>query len=67
MRFGAAQDTIITHSYTPIERGSIAERVKRRVAQMRSAEDIAATVEAQLFERRPTRPRAVPSASASIR
>ena len=48
--FGAAQDTIITHSYTPIERGSIAERVKRRVAQMRSAEDIAATVEAQLFE-----------------
>ena len=47
---GAAQDTIITHSYTPIERGSIAERVKRRVAQMRSAEDIAATVEAQLFE-----------------
>ena len=47
---GAAQDTIVTHSYTPIERGSIAERVKRRVAQMRSAEDIAATVEAQLFE-----------------
>ena len=47
---GAAQDTIITHSYTPIERGSIAERVKRRVAQMRSAEDIAATVEGQLFE-----------------
>ncbi|RID89911.1 type IV secretion system protein B4 [Gemmobacter lutimaris] len=47
---GATQDTIITHSYTPIERGSIAERVKRRVAQMRSAEDIAATVEAQLFE-----------------
>lgn len=47
---GAAQDTIITHSYTPIERGSIAERVKRRVAQMRSAEDIAATVEVQLFE-----------------
>ena len=47
---GASQDTIITHSYTPIERGSIAERVKRRVAQMRSAEDIAATVEAQLFE-----------------
>jgi type IV secretion system protein VirB4 len=47
---GAAQDTIISHSYTPIERGSIAERVKRRVAQMRSAEDIAATVEAQLFE-----------------
>lgn len=47
---GAAQDTIITHSYTPIERGSIAERVKRRVAQMRSAEDIATTVEAQLFE-----------------
>ena len=47
---GAAQDTIIAHSYTPIERGSIAERVKRRVAQMRSAEDIAATVEAQLFE-----------------
>jgi type IV secretion system protein VirB4 len=46
---GAAQDTIIAHSYTPIERGSIAERVKRRVAQMRSAEDIAATVEAQLF------------------
>jgi len=47
---GAAQDTIIAHSYTPIERGSIAERVRRRVAQMRSAEDIAATVEAQLFE-----------------
>ncbi len=47
---GATQDNIITHSYTPIERGSIAERVKRRVAQMRSAEDIAATVEAQLFE-----------------
>jgi type IV secretion system protein VirB4 len=45
-----ARDTIITHSYTPLERGSIAERVKRRVAQMRSAEDIAATVEAQLFE-----------------
>lgn len=47
---GAAQDTIITHSYTPIERGSIAERVKRRVAQMRASEDIAATIEAQLFE-----------------
>ena len=47
---GATQDNIITHSYTPIERGSIAERVKRRVAQMRSAEDIAASVEAQLFE-----------------
>ena len=43
-------DTILTHSYTPIERGSIAERVKRRVAQMRSTEDIAATVEAELFE-----------------
>ncbi|MBC7142363.1 MAG: DUF87 domain-containing protein, partial [Rhodobacteraceae bacterium] len=47
---GAARDTIITHSYTPIERGSITERVKRRVAQMRAAEDIAATIEAQLFE-----------------
>jgi type IV secretion system protein VirB4 len=47
---GASRDTIITHSYTPIERGSITERVKRRVAQMRAAEDIAATVEAQLFE-----------------
>ena len=47
---GAAPDTIITHSYTAVDRGSIAERVKRRVAQMRSAEDIAATVEAQLFE-----------------
>ncbi|SEO37352.1 AAA-like domain-containing protein, partial [Gemmobacter aquatilis] len=46
---GAARDTIITHSYTPIERGSITEFVKRRVAQMRAAEDIAATVEAQLF------------------
>lgn len=47
---GASRDTIVTHSYTPIERTSIAERVKRRVAQMRAAEDIAATVEAQLFE-----------------
>lgn len=47
---GAAQDTIITHSYTPIERSSITERVKRRVAQMRASEDIAATIEAQLFE-----------------
>ncbi|WP_197087324.1 VirB4 family type IV secretion/conjugal transfer ATPase [Pseudorhodobacter wandonensis] len=47
---GASRDTIITHSFTPIERGSITERVKRRVAQMRAAEDIAATVEAQLFE-----------------
>jgi type IV secretion system protein VirB4 len=47
---GAACDTIITHSYTPIERASIAERVKRRVAQMRASEDIAATIEAQLFE-----------------
>ena len=47
---GASRDTVITHSYTPIERGSITERVKRRVAQMRAAEDIAATVEAQLFE-----------------
>jgi hypothetical protein len=37
-------------SYTPIERGSITERVKRRVAQMRASEDIAATIEAQLFE-----------------
>lgn len=37
-------------AYTPIERGSITERVKRRVAQMRAAEDIAATVEAELFE-----------------
>lgn len=47
---GASLNTIISHSYTPIERGMIAERVKRRVAQMRAAEDIAATVEAQLFE-----------------
>jgi type IV secretory pathway VirB4 component len=47
---GASRDTIITHSYTPIERGSITERVKRRVAQMRASEDIAATIEAQLFE-----------------
>jgi type IV secretion system protein VirB4 len=47
---GSAQGTIITHSYTPIERGSITERVKRRVSQMRAAEDIAATIEAQLFE-----------------
>ena len=47
---GASQDTIITHSYTPIERGSITERVKRRVAQMRASEDMAATIEAQLFE-----------------
>lgn len=47
---GASHDAIITHSYTPIERDSIAERVKRRVAQMRASEDIAATVEAQLFE-----------------
>ena len=47
---GASRDTIITHSYTPIERGSITERVKRRVAQMRAAEDMAATIEAQLFE-----------------
>ena len=47
---GASRNTIITHSYTPIERGSITERVKRRVAQMRASEDIAATIEAQLFE-----------------
>ena len=47
---GSSHDTIITHSYTPIERGSITERVKRRVSQMRAAEDIAATIEAQLFE-----------------
>ncbi len=47
---GASQDTIITHSYTPIERGSITERVKRRVAQMRASEDMAATIEAQLFD-----------------
>jgi type IV secretion system protein VirB4 len=47
---GASRDTIITHSYTPIERGSITERAKRRVAQMRAAEDMAATVEAQLFD-----------------
>jgi len=47
---GSSQDTIITHSYTPIERGSITDRVKRRVSQMRAAEDIAATIEAQLFE-----------------
>jgi type IV secretion system protein VirB4 len=50
MRSGLPRGTIITHSYTPIERGSITERVKRRVSQMRAAEDIAATVEAQLFE-----------------
>lgn len=47
---GASRDVIITHSYSPIERTGIAERVKRRVAQMRAAEDIAATIEAQLFE-----------------
>lgn len=47
---GGARDTIVTHSYTPIDRAGIAERVKRRVAQMRAAEDLAATVEAQLFE-----------------
>ena len=47
---GTSLNTVVSHSYTPIERGTIAERVKRRVAQMRSAEDIAATVEAQLFE-----------------
>ncbi len=47
---GSSRNTIITHSYTPIERNSIAERVKRRVAQMRAADDIAATIEAQLFE-----------------
>ena len=46
----SSPDTIVTHSYTPIPRDSIAERVKRRVAQMRAAEDIAASVEAQLFE-----------------
>jgi len=47
---GAARDVIVTHSYTPADRTGIAERVKRRVAQMRAAEDLAATVEAQLFE-----------------
>lgn len=42
-------DTIVTHSFTPIERNDITDRVKRRVSQMQAAGDLAARVQAQLF------------------
>lgn len=46
----AQPDTILCHSYTPIARESIAGRVRRRVAQMEAAGDLAETVRRQLFE-----------------
>ena len=43
-------NTIITHSFTPLDRNTITERVKLRVAQMQAAGDLAARVQAELFE-----------------
>lgn len=46
----SSADTVICHSYTPIAMAKISERAKLRIQQMRGAGDLAATVEAQLFE-----------------
>jgi type IV secretion system protein VirB4 len=46
----ASQHTIITHSYTPIDRQVISERARRKTSQMRAADDMAVSIERQLHE-----------------
>ncbi|WP_299912910.1 zonular occludens toxin domain-containing protein [uncultured Paracoccus sp.] len=41
-------DTLITHSYTPIARQKISDLAKRRIDQMRAADDAASSIEGQL-------------------
>lgn len=41
-------DTLLTHSYTPIARQKIADLAKRRIQQMRAADDAAGSIEDQL-------------------
>ena len=46
----AAQNTVITHSFTPIDRQVISERARRKTAQMKASEDMAVSIERQLYE-----------------
>lgn len=46
----AMRDVILTHSYTPIDRATISERARRKTAQMKAADDMAVSIERQLFE-----------------
>lgn len=43
-------DAVITHSFTPIANNKIAARVRRRVNQMRGADDLATTIEKDLLD-----------------
>ena len=46
----ASIGTIISHSYTPIDRGTISERARRKTSQMKAADDMAVSIERQLYE-----------------
>ena len=46
----AAQNTVITHCFTPIDRQTISERARRKTAQMKASEDMAVSIERQLYE-----------------
>jgi type IV secretion system protein VirB4 len=46
----AMRDVILTHSFTPIDRATISERARRKTAQMKAADDMAVSIERQLFE-----------------
>ncbi|NEY92022.1 VirB4 family type IV secretion/conjugal transfer ATPase [Tabrizicola oligotrophica] len=46
----ASIGTIIAHSYTPIDRNTISERARRKTAQMKAADDMAVSIERQLYE-----------------
>jgi type IV secretion system protein VirB4 len=43
-----AVNTIVTHSFTPVDRTAITERALNRLAQMHAAAELAGTIEAQL-------------------
>ncbi len=46
----ALRDVVISHSFTPIDRATISERARRKTAQMKAADDMAVSIERQLFE-----------------
>lgn len=46
----AMRDVVIAHSFTPIDRATISERARRKTAQMKAADDMAVSIERQLFE-----------------
>lgn len=48
--FDEERDLVVSHSFTPIDRASIIGRVRRRIQQMRSTDDLARTIEAQLLD-----------------